>query len=152
MFINANRSQHITVTLAVESVNDAPVAASDHYGAWKNRTLQIDASQGLISNDHDPEGDSLSVTLATNAAHGQVLLHGDGSFEYTPNPDYVGNDVFAYQLTDGIHTSASIPVEIAVQPLNDTLVNATKHKGTAKSTSTSQADLRRLLSMVPGEG
>ncbi len=43
----------------------------------------------------------------------------DGSFTYTPNPNFNGTDSFTYQATDGIQTSAPATVQIIVAPQPD---------------------------------
>ena len=49
----------------------------------------------------DP-GDGLSVTTVpvVDVAHGSLTLNADGSFQYIPDPGYVGTDSFTYEVCD----------------------------------------------------
>ena len=40
-------------------------------------------------------------TLASDVTHGTLTLNANGSFSYTPDPDFAGSDSFIYQLSDG---------------------------------------------------
>jgi hypothetical protein len=48
-----------------------------------------------------------------------LTLNADGSFAYTPNPNYNGQDSFTYRATDGATASNTAAVEISVAPVND---------------------------------
>ena len=71
---------------------------------------------GLLSNDSDPDGDSLSTSLASGPANGSVTVNADGSFRYTPNSGYNGADSFTYTANDGNGGSATATVGIIVEP------------------------------------
>jgi hypothetical protein len=72
-----------TATITVSPVNDAPVAANDSYGATRNCPLTISAS-GVLTDDTDANGDSLTASLVSGPAHGSVTLNADSSFTDTP--------------------------------------------------------------------
>ncbi len=42
----------------------------------------------VAGNDSDPDGDDLTYSLVIGPAHGSVTLNPDGTFNYTPDPDY----------------------------------------------------------------
>lgn len=48
------------------------------------------------------DGDNiiLNTTPISNPSNGTVVLNPDGTFIYTPNTDYVGTDVFVYEICD----------------------------------------------------
>jgi hypothetical protein len=48
----------------------------------------------------DVDGDTVTASLLTAPAHGQLALAADGSFTYTPDADYAGPDSFLYKVTD----------------------------------------------------
>ncbi len=56
----------------------------------------------VLSNDYDPEGDDkiLNVVAVSSPLNGNLALSEDGSYIYTPNPGYAGNDYFVYALCD----------------------------------------------------
>ena len=107
-------SAQVTVTITVNAVNDVPVGATDIYTVLPNNQLDINAASGLMSNDSDIDGDSLTVTLVDDVEHGTLTLNSDGSFSYVPETDYHGLDTFTYKLNDGNLDSENITVEIYV--------------------------------------
>ena len=101
------------VTVLVNPVNDPPVAASDWYTTRTNVHLTIPAP-GVLSNDGDIEGDTITAVLDTAPAHGSILLNPDGSFTYTPQADFSGQDNFTYQVLDGQAVSNLATVFVTV--------------------------------------
>jgi VCBS repeat-containing protein len=107
-----------TVTITVACVNDPPVAVDDNYTATEDQPLMIAAS-GVLANDNDGgDGGPLSVVSNTQPSNGTVAQNPDGSFTYTPNPDFCGTDSFTYTVSDGQATDAAI-VTITVACVND---------------------------------
>ena len=96
--------------------NTAPVAHDDSgYAAFTGRTLNVSAAQGVLINDTDPDGDpGLTAVLVTNPAHGSVTLNADGSFSYTPQSGFFGNDTFTYSARDNALNSSPATVTISV--------------------------------------
>ena len=108
-----------TVTLTVEAVNDAPVSATDEYATAEDETLTVDATAGVLANDSDIDGDALRVSLVSEPSHGEVTLAEDGSFVYTPEPDFHGEDGFTYVASDGQVETEVASVTIMVETVND---------------------------------
>lgn len=105
-----------TIYINVMPKNDVPVAYDDAYTAGKNTTLNIPAV-GVLANDVDIDGDTLNATLAIvnpGPHHGSLSLNSDGSFSYTPDPDYLGTDKFFYRAYDGHAYSERTRVDITV--------------------------------------
>jgi len=109
-------STSATVTLTVNAV---PLAVSDAYTVEMNTVLTISSANGVLANDRDADGGTLTAVKVTNPAHGAVTLSGDGSFTYTPTTDYVGTDTFSYTTGDGGATSnpATVTVTVYARPL-----------------------------------
>jgi large repetitive protein len=58
-------------------------------------------------------------------SHGVLVLLGDGTFTYTPNQDFNGNDSFSYTVNDlEPLVSNEVTVNITVNPINDAPVGA----------------------------
>jgi VCBS repeat-containing protein len=114
----ATSSETTTVSLTVTAVNDAPTAAADTYTTAEDTALPV-VAPGVLGNDSDVDGDTLSAVLDTGPAHGTLTLNPDGSFSYTPAANYHGPDSFAYKASDGTATSASTIVELTVTAVND---------------------------------
>jgi VCBS repeat-containing protein len=107
-----------TVTIDVLGVNTPPVAQDDDYSTDEDVPLTI-AAPGVLGNDTDDDGDSLTAVLTTDAVHGSVVLQSDGSFTYTPDDDFNGIDSFQYVANDGTVDSEVATVTITVDPVND---------------------------------
>ena len=115
----AATSNIATVSIAVSGVNDAPVAADDAYSTAEDAQLEIPAERGVLENDVDVDGDSLTAILVSQASHGTVTLNADGSFSYLPALNYSGSDSFTYKANDGLVESNVVTVSITVDAAND---------------------------------
>jgi hypothetical protein len=107
-----------TVTITVTCVNDAPVAQDDTYTTNEDTPLVV-AKPGILGNDYDVDGDPLTAVLVSGPAHGTLALNPDGSFTYTPNPNFYGTDTFTYRAFDGALYSNVATVTITVSFVND---------------------------------
>lgn len=108
-----------TVVLTIQAVNDAPLATDDSYTATEDVTLNVNASNGLLANDMDADGDALTASLLTAPAHGVVTVNADGSFSYTGNTNYNGPDAFTYVVRDGNGGSDTGTVQLTVTAVDD---------------------------------
>ncbi|MBX0305767.1 Ig-like domain-containing protein [Haloarcula salinisoli] len=101
------------------SVNRVPTATADSYTTVENGTLAVGASEGVLANDTDPDGDALTVTTTPVAgpSNGSLALESDGSFQYTPDEGFVGTDSFTYEVSDGTDTdTATVTLSVAEEP------------------------------------
>jgi large repetitive protein len=114
----ANSANIATVSIMVTAVNDAPVARDDGYATNEDQAFTV-AAPGVLGNDTDIDGDVLSVQLVQGPADGVLVLNANGSFTYTPNPDFHGTDTFTYLARDGMADSNVAIVTISVNPVND---------------------------------
>ena len=115
------QSNVVTVSLTVNPGDDAPVALGDAHSTNEDSLLTVSAP-GVLVNDTDLEGDTLSASLVTDVLHGTLALHADGSFTYTPNANYNGPDSFTYraiELTSGLLQSNVVTVSLTVNPMKD---------------------------------
>jgi|GEM_PF-4339375 len=107
-------SNTVTATITVNAVNDAPIAVADTYNALQNETLTVSAAEGVLSNDTDVENNPLEAEVETAPTHGDLVLNADGSFTYTPDTDFYGQDTFEYRATDNDLDSLAATVTISV--------------------------------------
>ncbi|MDB5290618.1 MAG: outer rane adhesin like protein [Phycisphaerales bacterium] len=95
-------------TAPLQLTDDPAIAPVDagraDYSVVHGHTLSIlDATHdGVLANDTDPNGLTLAVASHTNPSHGMLTLNSDGTFTYTANADFTGQDTFTYTATDGI--------------------------------------------------
>ncbi len=108
----------VTVTITVNAVNDVPVATADSFSTAEDTPLVVDGP-GVIGNDTDADGDSLTAVLVRGPRHGTLALNADGSFSYTPAANYNGADSFTYQVNDGTADSNVVTVAIAISAVVD---------------------------------
>jgi VCBS repeat-containing protein len=107
-----------TVAITINAVNDAPVAVNDSYSVNEDNMLNI-AAPGVLANDTDVEGNTLTAALVTGPAFGTLTLNSNGSFTYTPNANFNGTDSFTYRANDGAANSNTATVTITVNAVND---------------------------------
>ncbi|MGE4178951.1 MAG: PQQ-dependent sugar dehydrogenase [Limisphaerales bacterium] len=93
--------------------NSPPTATSDAFGVASGGVLSVPAP-GVLGNDTDVDGDSLSALLVEPPAHGVLSLNANGSFEYAPESGFVGSDTFSYRASDGQWDSGNSTVSITV--------------------------------------
>jgi hypothetical protein len=102
-----------TVSLTIHEGNSAPIAIEGAYSIGLNQPLHVGAP-GLLLDDTDPDGDPLTASLFAGPEHGELDLAPDGSFSYLPDPDFVGEDSFAYRPCDGLAYGVAVIVTIVV--------------------------------------
>ncbi|MRR12123.1 hypothetical protein EG835_06570, partial [bacterium] len=93
------------------ATNKSPVASADSYTTRENLALTVSAP-GVLANDSDADGDTMTAHKVSGPAHGTVTLTANGSFTYTPATNWFGTDSFTYQASDGM--SNSIPATVTV--------------------------------------
>lgn len=103
-----------TVTMTVLAVNDPPVAVSDSFSTTQDLPLEVAAGSGVLANDSDPDGDALTVVWESDPINGSLEPYPDGGFKYSPNPGFVGQDIFTYHASDGEYASDQAEVMINV--------------------------------------
>ena len=110
----------ITVNAAA---NRAPVTVNDNYATKQGQALTI-AAPGVLGNDTDADGNTLTVNLLSSPTSGTVTLNTNGSFTYTPNAAFVGTDSLTYAANDGVVASNTATVTITVSPCPCTIWDA----------------------------
>jgi VCBS repeat-containing protein len=112
-------SNTATVSITVNSVNDAPVAVADSYSTSEDTALNVAAGSGVLANDTDADGDPLTAVLVAGPSNGSLTLNANGSFSYTPTANYHGGDTFTYKANDGTVDSNVATVSLTVTSVND---------------------------------
>ncbi|WP_145949512.1 cadherin-like beta sandwich domain-containing protein [Paenibacillus sp. Y412MC10] len=107
-----NQTYSVTVTRAAntvpEAVDDGP------YPMNQDTTLTVNATNGVLTNDTDTDGDPLTAVLETAPTHGMLTMNPDGSFTYTPARGSNGSDSFTYKANDGYSDSNTATVTLVV--------------------------------------
>ncbi len=111
------------ITVNITPVNDPPVIA-------EGETIPVLMSEDgsptpfqLTLHASDVDGDPLTWSVTTTAAHGTASVAAGPTImttvTYTPTSDYAGPDLFALDVTDG-ELSDRITVTLILDPVNDT--------------------------------
>jgi hypothetical protein len=101
-----------TINVTVTGVNEAPVGNNDTATTYEF----IPITFNVVSNDTDPEGDTLVVSAVTQGANGTVTFAG-GSVTYTPNANFSGLDSFTYTVSDGNGGTSTATIRVTVTPV-----------------------------------
>ncbi|MCF6314124.1 MAG: Ig-like domain-containing protein, partial [Verrucomicrobiales bacterium] len=106
-----------TVSLTVVPVNDAPVAEDE------NLTTVEDLLLAISIGGSDVDGDTTTVEIVDQPANGLLdnlnPVEAGLELEYTPAPNFSGQDSFTYRVTDGTLFSEIRTVAITITPVND---------------------------------
>ncbi|MBI5755929.1 MAG: tandem-95 repeat protein, partial [Nitrospirae bacterium] len=97
-------TQDFTVEVALPAGRHALVAEDDAYQVRANETLAVSAP-GVLSNDTNPDGGSMTAMFATPPINGALSFNPDGSFTYTPYALQQGQAV----LIEEINLAQAVP-------------------------------------------
>ena len=111
------------VTINVEQnptdTNNSVVANNDAVITEVGTPITI----SVLSNDFDPNGNPFTITpgSVTTPVNGTVTVNPDGTITYIPNPLFVGEDTFTYQICDNQIPQAcdTATVIVTVLPLSN---------------------------------
>ncbi|WP_170111793.1 Ig-like domain-containing protein [Photobacterium frigidiphilum] len=111
--ITDNNGGTAFANVTVNVVNSlTPIAVDDQAETDDQTALIIN----VLSNDTDPDGDSLTVISAT-AQEGGVIINSDQTLTYTPLAGYEGVDAITYRIRDdsGLEALAVVKVQITLK-------------------------------------
>jgi VCBS repeat-containing protein len=115
-------SQPDTVSISTENsptaVNEPPIVVDDDYTMEEDKQLNV-PEPGVLSNDSDPDADSITALMVDDVKNGTLTLYENGSFTYNPSLDFSSTDSFTYRADDGQFTSNIATVTITVNDVND---------------------------------
>jgi large repetitive protein len=107
----ANIGAGSTMVITIHHQPDQPpVAVDDSFAVLKNTPF----NGNVLTNDSDPDGDPITARLASQPTDGTLSFNGNGSFQYTPNPGFLGTDSFTYFDNDGTQNGNTATVTLNV--------------------------------------
>lgn len=125
------------------SENKAPAFSQSSFAA----TVSEDESvTGTLSASDPDSNDTLNFTLASAASNGVFELNGNGSYTYTPNGDFFGEDSVSVTVSDG-KLSDTATVTFTVMNVNDAPV-----VGTSQVTVSSQGTTMGSIEITDADG
>ncbi|WP_218641746.1 Ig-like domain-containing protein [Aeromonas sp. RU39B] len=133
-----------TLTITVTGTNDGPIAANDTGSVNEDATLSVSASAGVLANDSDVDGGTLTVIAvrtgtetgtgtsgtvgtALSGTYGTLTLNANGSYSYVADKDaadqlkagQTATDSFTYTVSDGKGGTDTATLTITVTGTND---------------------------------
>ncbi|HAF28590.1 MAG TPA: hypothetical protein DCG75_06040, partial [Bacteroidales bacterium] len=108
---HATAKVRITV---IEDIDYTPVANDDARGTSINTEVSVD----VLTNDTGLEDGGLILTIKNNPLNGTFNVNIDNTITYTPNNNYLGTDVFEYQVCDADGDCSAATVTITVRKEN----------------------------------
>ncbi len=107
-------SNTVTISLAIEAVNDPPIA--NHQSVM----TRLDRSVFINLTGSDVESDKLKYAITMQPGHGSLTFGSDfdtsGKLTYTPDANFTGKDRFTFKLNDGEMDSAAATVTLNMTP------------------------------------
>jgi VCBS repeat-containing protein len=110
-------SQAATVTITVVATT-TPTANADSFAVTEDTPFTANAASGVLANDTDPQNSTLTAAVAAQPTHGTLSLNSDGSFTYTPEASFTGDDSFTYTATNSGSQSATATVTLTIHAPN----------------------------------
>jgi large repetitive protein len=99
----------------VTPVNDAPVVSTPAaITSQPGTTVSLNPLAGATDVDSDAAG--LTASLTSPPAHGSITVAVDGTWHYTPDVTYAGEDSFTFVVSDGTAASAPVTYRFTVTP------------------------------------
>ncbi len=84
-------------TVTINMTNTPPVLVGD----LASTQIATPVAGNVLANDVDADGDPLTSSLVSGPANASAFqLNADGSFSYTPEAGFIGQDTFTYSATD----------------------------------------------------
>lgn len=98
-------------------------AINDNYVVEEDNILEVSGGnpgkRGVLINDIHPQNLPLTSFLREGVTNGELDFQSDGSFTYTPKPNYFGTDSFTYFASDGAEDSNIAVVKITIEAVDE---------------------------------
>lgn len=110
-----------TATIALENVNDAPVATGETVNSNEDQALTFTAN-ALLQNDIDIDNarSDLAISRVQSGVGATVSLNASGNVVFTPTVNYNGKATFTYWVKDpGGLESKAVTTTVLLAPVND---------------------------------
>ncbi|ELH4835474.1 VCBS domain-containing protein, partial [Vibrio harveyi] len=110
------------LSISVMGRNDAPVVSADVQLASgsEDTTVTIHASDLLTNATDVDDSETLSLSISgLSSDHGSITDNHDGTYTFTPDPDYNGPVQFSYAVKDRNGASTPAHATLALVPVDD---------------------------------
>lgn len=106
-----------TIIFTVNPVNDAPTLTNATPSV--NEDSSYNGYVGSNANDADGNLNTNSFTLIDSPQNGMIVMQPNGTYVYTPRPNFNGIDSVHYQVCDLSGACTTATIIITVKPVND---------------------------------
>ncbi len=102
-----------TVNIDIWPTYDEAIPVSNAFTLLRDSQLTIDAAQ-LLENDENFDGRFLRVHFEPSGltANGELTNNMDGTFTYTPDTGFIGQDSFTYRLVDEFENIGALSANV----------------------------------------
>jgi hypothetical protein len=137
----------ITWSWNVTAQNRPPIAIADTAVTTPGQGVDIN----VLANDSDPDGDTITISKVTDPPSGTALIQtGErNDIRYIPDPDFVGEDVFGYEITDAHGATDTASVRVTVDGPAGTII---VHKETIPDGATQPFTFRGAVNATLTDG
>jgi VCBS repeat-containing protein len=133
-----NLCSNDTIFINITPVNDAPIVDNEAHNTNEDTPVSGDLTNG---GDYDPDGTTLTTITSPidSSDNGGITINSDGTYTYTPNPNYFGQDTIIVEICDMGIPSPNICVPdtifINVVSINDPVIAKNDSITTLENTS-----------------
>lgn len=93
-------------------INNAPRALDDEAWSLPGGAVTID----VLTNDRDFDDDQLLIESLATPVSGTAEIGDEGTVEYRPGLNFIGEDSFVYTVTDGRCGTDTAQIRVLVSP------------------------------------
>ncbi|MDA8640559.1 Ig-like domain-containing protein [Flavobacteriaceae bacterium] len=107
-------------TVSISQINDAPTGVEDFISVTNGGTINVlndGITNSVLSNDDDPERDSITAIEVLSPINGTLNLSTDGTFTYTHDGSATTTDMFTYTPRDNFSIGNTTTVTIYINNL-----------------------------------
>ncbi len=134
-----------SVNITVNPVDDPPVAVNDSASTSATNPVMVD----VAINDTDPDGNldptsaNTSCPGCSGSGNGTLVNNLDGTFTYTADLGFIGNDSFIYEVCDttSLCDTATANITVSEQQLISTIYLSSNGGGTAGGVAFKDEDI-----------
>ena len=117
--VNGSAYEMVCNIFMIGSVNYSPSVKMASAVSLNNETYKNIRISGVLS-AYDPEGDELTYEIVKYPSHGilEMVDRTIGTYTYTPDDSYTGNDSFSYVVRDrygNYSSAATVTIEVNAQ-------------------------------------
>lgn len=93
-------------------INKAPITNDDLFNTTNNKPISFNP----LLNDSDPENKPLAIKNITAPLNGNLTKNGN-EYIYSPNNNFIGQEILNYEVSDGVNTSIAKVIIDVTQPI-----------------------------------